>query len=197
MFREKNKNSFRTRLSLRQSSGFTLIELLVVIAIIGLLSSVVLVSVTKARRKARDVKRMGDIQQLNKAIQIYISEKGHAPYLGDATMCGAAAGFTLGSGICIATDNQPSWTDFGTDLSSYVKTLPHDPCGVKCSSKGSAPWYVYKYSGPRSIAAECKATPTCKKGIGELDNMYQIFAATLEQTGQPWGVNESLFSSFR
>ena len=50
--------------------GFTLIELLVVISIIGLLSSVVLASVTDVRAKARDARRKSDLNQLAKALEV-------------------------------------------------------------------------------------------------------------------------------
>ncbi len=51
--------------------GFTLIELLVVIAIIGILSSVVLASLSTARQKSRDAKRVSDIGQIQLALELY------------------------------------------------------------------------------------------------------------------------------
>src|ERR1051326_1890982 len=63
----------------KDSGGFTLIELLVVIAIIGLLASVVLVSLNGARQKSRDAKRMGDINQLAKALELFFDDNKSYP----------------------------------------------------------------------------------------------------------------------
>jgi prepilin-type N-terminal cleavage/methylation domain-containing protein len=62
--------------SLPSRRGFTLIELLVVIAIIGLLASVVLVSLNSARAKARDTKRKADLAQISKALELYYDKYG-------------------------------------------------------------------------------------------------------------------------
>lgn len=53
-------------------TGFTLIELLVVIAIIGLLSSVVLVSMKGVREKARIAKGLGFHQSIQNALGAYV-----------------------------------------------------------------------------------------------------------------------------
>lgn len=55
--------------------GFTLIELLVVIAIIGILTSIILVSVNKATNKAKDVAIQADLHGLVAAATLYNNEK--------------------------------------------------------------------------------------------------------------------------
>ena len=62
-----------------KNKGFTLIELLVVIAIIGLLSSIVLVSMKGVRAKARDAKRQSDMRQLTTALQLYYDKYERYP----------------------------------------------------------------------------------------------------------------------
>jgi type II secretion system protein G len=97
-----------------KNKGFTLIELLVVIAIIGLLASIVLVSLNSARAKARDTKRQSDIKQIQTAEEMYFDDQGH--YLsqtGDA--CSDSATHTGCTGA------------YPTAIGTFISPVPKDP----------------------------------------------------------------------
>jgi type II secretion system protein G len=111
-----------------KSKGFTLIELLVVIAIIGLLASIVLVSINSARGKARDVRRKTDIAQMRKALELYYDNNNAYPV----------------GGLYIS--NSSNWSTFQTALSPYLEKLPQDP---KQDSTGApySNYFSYAYYG--------------------------------------------------
>ncbi|MBI4132855.1 MAG: type II secretion system protein [Candidatus Sungbacteria bacterium] len=82
----------------RERRGFTLIELLVVIAIIGVLASIVLASLNTARRKSRDARRVGDVRQMQLALELYFDANNGAYPANTGLLSGATA---CGTGACI------------------------------------------------------------------------------------------------
>lgn len=67
-----------TQSNQKSGAGFTLIELLVVVAIIALLSSIGLIALQSARQKSRNVRRLGDMTQMNTALELYFAtNKGY------------------------------------------------------------------------------------------------------------------------
>lgn len=81
-----NKEGGHPMLSLKQAKkGFTIIELLIVIAIIVILAGLVLTNIQGAQAKARDATRLGDIDSVATALEIYHNENGHYPSTFNAT----------------------------------------------------------------------------------------------------------------
>lgn len=106
--------------------GFTLIELLVVIAIIGVLASIVLVSVNSARRKARDINRISVLKQLQLAVEMYYDTQGSYPL-----SCNGSGSW---GGHCPAYGNCDANYIVGL-TPDYLSVLPIDPLfdtGSRC-----------------------------------------------------------------
>jgi type II secretion system protein G len=92
--------------------GFTLIELLVVIAIIGILATIVLVSLNTARSKARDTRRISDLRQVALALEMYYDDHSDTGYPADGTP---------GSGC-------DAWATMEAALEpTYITSVPADP----------------------------------------------------------------------
>jgi prepilin-type N-terminal cleavage/methylation domain-containing protein len=61
----------------KKDKAFTLIELLVVISIIGLLAILAIVALNNAQTKARDAKRLSNVQTIQKAIEMLYQDNGN------------------------------------------------------------------------------------------------------------------------
>ena len=87
--------------------GFTLIEMLVVIAILGLLATVGLGSFQSSQMKSRDTQRKNDLNQIQKALELYYNDNGKYPLTADFPGAGG------------------SWQDANGTI--YMKLVPADP----------------------------------------------------------------------
>lgn len=76
------------KLSKKFKKGFTLVELMVVISLIGMMSTIVLASLSTARAKSRDTQRTLAIKQVQNALEIYFSTNDQYPSSGDVAFPG-------------------------------------------------------------------------------------------------------------
>lgn len=93
-----------------RNKAFTLIELLVVIAIIGVLATLIMANFVGVRERARDAQRKNDINQIQKALELYKQNQATPQY---------------------PNDNLSLLT------TAYLKAVPHDPqynssCTTNC-----------------------------------------------------------------
>jgi len=136
--------------------SFTLIELLVVIAIIGLLSSIVLVSLSGVREKARDTRRISDMNQIILALEMYYND--YEAYPEESSGNGSWENSTEDGGAFIES------LVFGEYLGSYIV----DPI-----NSGSTYYSYYVYPAGSS---------GCSSSNGEF---FVLGVRDMESSGRP------------
>jgi len=134
MFTQKRVGSLT-----RREDGFTLVELLVVIAIIGVLASIILTSLTTARAKGRDARRIADTKSIQLALETYYSDNLMYPKDIYSTSASAAPNKGLAP--------------------TYMPYVPKDP-----STNGQ---YTYYRAFNASLSSNClAATPPVRYHFG-------------------------------
>lgn len=125
------------KLAYRRNKGFTLLELLVVIAIIGVLAAVVIATLDAGNQKSNDTKRVAELKEIQKALNLYFVDNGHYPREG--------FGEDMGSGVicpgCVGGIN--------SILEEYMTEVPQDPLYFSDPDN-----YYYYYDGRHACGGE-------------------------------------------
>lgn len=105
----------RSFLNKHRKKGFTLIELIIVITIMGILATMIIGNFFTSLKKGRDARRKGDLDQIQKALEMYYEDKKTYPTF---------ANFPFGSKFC-ETISCPA----GEKV--YMQRLSDDPISSK------------------------------------------------------------------
>lgn len=129
---------------IKKNKGFTLIELLVVIAIIGILSSIVLTSLSSAKGKALRASALTTVSGLGTEFITCYDDSGTPTGMTSATTGGNAicSGSTLGTAL---TGHSIVWPSLqGTNATGYCYSTASTACTLPATTTAlPSPFYLY------------------------------------------------------
>lgn len=167
--------------------GFTLIELLVVISIISLLTSIILSSLSDARKKARDSRRAQDMVQIYNALNLYYDKYGCLPQplipAGTANQnCNTQSNYKNGTNDNVDYSNTAiGANDSGfmifLEESGFMPKVPVDPINSTTSR------YKYACFPPTSASAGLRLIYTRESDNQEINkNVINNITANTDKT---------------
>ena len=144
---------------MKKQRSFTLIELLVVIAIIGILAAFAMVSLGGARAKARDSRRLADLNTFRTALEMYFSDHNQYPV------------WTSGCIEDTSATGSPFLLDF---VPNYMRQIPKDPLYLK----GHCYYYKTTANGSdyHTLALLERNIQASQADGGENDSYYEVFS---------------------
>ncbi len=134
-----------------KNRGFTLIEMLVVLTLLGIVASILLITINPVAQlqKSNDSHRKADLEQLQHALELYYQDKNSYPP--------SSADFKIMNGA--------STLSWGSPWQPYMATLPKDPflsdIYVYYSPPSAAGQTYYLYA---SLQRGSKDLQACNKG---------------------------------
>ncbi len=134
-----------------KNKGFTLIELLVVIAIIGILAGFVLNTSIKGAARARDAKRISELNEIARALKMYYSDHHKFPDNTDNGDVGCWGNWDAGNLV-----NGPS-DPFISPLvkEGYISGVPIEKSDIK---DGWGSQCTYRYMRVKNPCCGCSGT---------------------------------------
>ncbi len=127
---------------LSRAKGFTLVELLVVVAVIGILMSIVTVSLSSARAASRDKERVADVKEIQLALRQYAFDNNAFPST-------VTSDPDRGVPVCLGFGpSETCWDELQESdtvdqaLAPYISTIPTDPISSRIYNA-----YIYRSPG--------------------------------------------------
>jgi prepilin-type N-terminal cleavage/methylation domain-containing protein len=152
--------------TMKNNKGFTLIELLVVIAIIGILASVILVSLNSARTKARDARRKSDLHQISIALELYRSSHPSYVVTGTGSSGSGSGWFNLKNVSNYGNSVSDGLVSAGTLADNIV-----DPSGVVATNSVDQSGYMITISNDHYTLWADLESPS-SADIATMNNCY-------------------------
>lgn len=136
-------------LVLSETEGFTLVELLVVITIIAILATIGMTIFSGVQKAARDTKRRGDIDALQKAVAQYSLINKSFPVPG------------------VTCSDSGAWSTLESALTGYITNFPKDPLNGQVG-KCSDTICVYCYTSNMWCGDSSTDTVSCNAGVANV-----------------------------
>jgi len=119
-----------------KSKGFTLLELMIVMILLSILALLLIGNYMSSIKKGRDSRRKNDLNQIQRALEMYYEDTNRYPVLTDAEL--------FGKKLC---NTAPDWNNCTKSYMVKVPTDPNSNYSYHYVTDGtSSPQFYYIYS---------------------------------------------------